>query len=478
VRLSLELERVAGQRKAALMARQRSAVRGGEQCASEVNSKVCASAECRGEYRVWQRLGALDHGSSRSREPPYGSDWPSELEPHTRVGRGARKCEGSAPSLKYATSDGLHARTRSICCALASALMGCHSGEPFDLSVRVLPAADVGFTRDAGNEPTGSEPQFDAGNQSTGSRPQFDAGNESTGSRPQFDAGSESTDSSGPALHSTRSLGAACERATDCESQQCANNVCCNRPCDGQCEGCSSSGVCAVLAECAFASCNGDICVPVRAPLGSQCSGKGQCESGFCVDGVCCENACADVCQNCGSSGFCNVFPLADQQCPVLVCPPDTTCRQYFPPLAGNCGGFGRCASPTDCATFDALAGTYCGPDQRCDGSGACVPEAPGVGSVGPVAECFRQGTFDNAAFSCVNEATGHELVQGRGVDMPYKFLQADLSILTLEIGMFGFDANDQPIDDCALIESATGRHVTVEGACDNAVWWTLYGNE
>jgi hypothetical protein len=48
--------------------------------------------------------------------------------------------------------------------------------------------------------------------------------------------------------------------------------------------------------------------------LGDACSGATACNSNFCADGVCCNNGCAGTCESCnlaGTVGTCTGVPAA-----------------------------------------------------------------------------------------------------------------------------------------------------------------------
>lgn len=212
--------------------------------------------------------------------------------------------------------------------------------------------------------------------------------------------------------------------------------------------------------------------------LGTPCRGASECADGFCVDGVCCESACDGACQECAPSGLCDRVPVHDPACGELICPnDDMICRTHVSLLVGNCGGLGRCAGPEDCAVVDAPRGTACGDNLSCDGWGSCVPNEPDI-DTGPAAECQVTAGFDDSVVDCSNSVTEHLLARGSGKRAAFQYLQVEVSEWILELGMFGFDANDVYIEPCTLIESAPGTYVTPRGACDGAVRWVLYSNE
>ena len=248
-------------------------------------------------------------------------------------------------------------------------LVGCHSGEPFDLGGDVADPASLP-----------SDPPTDA--------PAPDAGVlvQDVGLPEAREAGQNRT------LELSRSaLGATCGSDGDCESTHCSAGRCCNRVC-GDCEECSSEGRCAPLAECRFAACDAGVCRAARGPLGATCQDKGECESGFCADGVCCESPCDGVCQQCSADGFCNLFPAVDSDCADVVCPEDTICRTYVPLVPRACAAAGRCAVPEDCLFRNAALGQTCDKSgSRCDGYGACQSN-PTVPASEPTQVCPQPG--------------------------------------------------------------------------------------
>ncbi|MGH2559311.1 MAG: hypothetical protein ACRDJH_09620 [Thermomicrobiales bacterium] len=142
--------------------------------------------------------------------------------------------------------------------------------------------------------------------------------------------------------------GAACRRATQCASFQCADGVCCTTSCTGQCEACDLAG--AVGA-----------CTPL--PAGSQQHGARPACTGTAV----CQASCDGV-----ETRFCTQYPGLD-----ISCAPGT-CDNGFGYTYG-CGGDGTC-HPLDescglyvCAADATACLTTCRSDRECVGAAFCL---------------------------------------------------------------------------------------------------------
>ncbi len=148
----------------------------------------------------------------------------------------------------------------------------------------------------------------------------------------------------------------------------CAPFACCGTAC---CTTCSTDANCASGSYCASPAC-----VPKKL-IGELCGGANQCASGNCVDGYCCDAPCTGTCQACstakkgsGANGVCG--SIATNTDPDSECnaDPQSSCDQN-----GSCNGAGACAlypAGTSCGATTCSAGTQQG--QSCDGFGACNP--------------------------------------------------------------------------------------------------------
>ncbi len=112
-------------------------------------------------------------------------------------------------------------------------------------------------------------------------------------------------------------------------------------------------------------------------PQGAACQGAGECATRFCADGVCCQTACDGECQACtaakqgkGKDGTCG--PIASDTDPDEECPIDspTTCGR-----TGQCSGQGKCARyavNTPCGAATCTNNVSSG--ALCNAAGACAP--------------------------------------------------------------------------------------------------------
>ena len=159
----------------------------------------------------------------------------------------------------------------------------------------------------------------------------------------------------------TRSAGAACDQAVQCDSAICGEGVCC-------------AAACAPSESCAVPGHLGS-CAP-RA-LGAPCRAGADCPGGFCADGVCCESACNGTCQTCAvHPGKCEDAPDntdARRECGLCSACFQRVCAPALPgtdpnqrcPAGQTCGASQSCGKPggaactadADCAVGVCLAG-------------------------------------------------------------------------------------------------------------------------
>ena len=169
-----------------------------------------------------------------------------------------------------------------------------------------------------------------------------------------------------PALAAT-----ACENDAQCKTGFCTDGVCCDRRCDGVCEGCSKArktsgedGVCGAVPP------GKDITGRCVLKLGEVCQNASECGTGFCAQGVCCDSTCDGQCLACnlqGKAGRCSA--INEGSCGA-ACDGDHTLKQI-----GNedvsCAPY-KCSGP-QCNQSCASARDCVAP-AVCNAEGKCVP--------------------------------------------------------------------------------------------------------
>ncbi|NLN62352.1 MAG: hypothetical protein GX146_05680, partial [Myxococcales bacterium] len=254
---------------------------------------------------------------------------------------------------------------------------------------------------DTGTDPedTGADPE-DTGTdpEDTGADPEDtgpeDTGPEDTGTEPE-DTGPEDT---GP--DPLAENGVACFADSECDSGFCADGVCCESSCDGDCAVCNAAGfegtctphiagvVCrSAVGECDLAEvCDGEsfACPEDAFDDGALCGEASDCVTGgVCTAADTCELAFADPGTECGGApvGVCSAQSTCDGAgtCSPNFLGAETECRA----AANECDVAEVCAGDSpDCPTdLFAEAGEPCGdgtfhsacnlPD-TCDGNGFC----------------------------------------------------------------------------------------------------------
>jgi hypothetical protein len=147
--------------------------------------------------------------------------------------------------------------------------------------------------------------------------------------------------------------GTACTMNSECSSGNCVDGVCCNAPCNGACQACTTAqkgsganGTCGNIAagtdpddECPGATaCNAAQACGLFGD-GLACTLDAECVNGNCVDGVCCNVACNGLCQACvGSKTM-----VSDGTCADIVpgTDPDNECDDLT--SSPVCGGAMMC---------------------------------------------------------------------------------------------------------------------------------------
>ncbi|WP_436626239.1 hypothetical protein [Sorangium sp. So ce136] len=178
---------------------------------------------------------------------------------------------------------------------------------------------------------------------------------------------------------------------TDCFPSLCIDGACAH--------DCSRLGDAACATD---AYCNGRICRP-KQNNGENCSDASDCLSGNCEERVCCDLPCNGECESCiaakkgpdgGPNGICGFIKAGSD--PDLECP-DRQPRTCL--TTGSCSGFGHCeyySGDTICnqptCSEDRLSELHA---DTCDGSGVC--EDGGGRSCGYF-RCFGNACLDTCA--------------------------------------------------------------------------------
>ncbi len=173
-----------------------------------------------------------------------------------------------------------------------------------------------------------------------------------------------------------------CAFDAECKTGFCVDGVCCDRKCDGICEGCSKArklagedGVCGAVPP------GKDVTGRCVLKLGEACTAKEECGPNFCSQGVCCDSSCEGQCLACNQPGKAGRCSAINEGACGAACDGDHTLKQIGAPDV-DCAPF-KCGGPrcnTTCASVkDCVAPAVCSLD------GQCVPatsNAPGDDSV------------------------------------------------------------------------------------------------
>jgi len=186
------------------------------------------------------------------------------------------------------------------------------------------------------------------------------------------------------------------------------------------CSGTACKTKCTTSTDCvAGLHCKGGFCVPLDDP-GTPCSSGVTCKSGFCADSVCCDKPCNGQCESCaeiGKAGTCTVISgeprgarTACDNGGADVC----KARKCDGTDGAKCAGYASdttktCAEPK-CDGANAVG------EAKCDGKGECV--APAAKSCAPYVCEGKTCRADCAtAEDCApgNDCVGGSCVPGTG---------------------------------------------------------------
>lgn len=180
-----------------------------------------------------------------------------------------------------------------------------------------------------------------------------------------------------------------CAFDAECATRFCVDGVCCDRRCDGRCEGCSKArkqggedGVCGAVPP------GKDIAGRCFSLQGQPCTEGLECATGFCAQGVCCDSSCTGECQACNlpdRAGLCS--PINEGACGA-ICDGDHTLVQVGAPGV-DCTPY-RCEGPrckTTCASV-----RDCAPPFVCGLDGQCVAPLDATRATDTVCGCRAAG--------------------------------------------------------------------------------------
>jgi hypothetical protein len=223
-----------------------------------------------------------------------------------------------------------------------------------------------------------------------------------------------------------RANGESCLAGGDCVSNLCADGVCCNAPCQGQCQTCNGPGTmgtclpisgdpqggrppCAGAGTTCGGTCNGTVgatciypqadrtcgaasCSNAVAQPAPACDGKGACVMPApvnCAPNGCAGNACAGGCSDtspCAGDNYCEagkcmpklaagVACRTGTQCTSGACADGVCCNNSCPGECESCnlaGKVGTCSPQTGTVCRESRG--QCDPAEVCSGSGGSCP--------------------------------------------------------------------------------------------------------
>jgi hypothetical protein len=163
--------------------------------------------------------------------------------------------------------------------------------------------------------------------------------------------------------------GGACTGNGDCSTNNCVNNVCCNQPCTGDCDVCSTGACIKATSGDPNAKCILKPYDQMHPACRAQCGAAGVCtypdSTTVCAASSCPDSATVQPASVCDSAGGCTK-------------PPTMSCGVYA------CTGNG-CA--TNCVAPPAMNNPNCAAGQSCE-NGTCGLHMPGGSSCSRDSDC------------------------------------------------------------------------------------------
>lgn len=191
--------------------------------------------------------------------------------------------------------------------------------------------------------------------------------------------------------------GTTCGGPSECQNPFCVDGVCCNKPCNGQCEACTAKdavGTCVPIngppvgarSPCAsepVGSCQQTTCNGVD---GSKCAGfvgaEVTCQAGSCVGGKALVEVHCDGKGNCPADApkICDPYACGDKACK-SSCTTNADCVSpaSCDAASGKCVNAAKCDGQHTLTSADGTSTTDCSP-YNCDVSGACKPSCASSG--------------------------------------------------------------------------------------------------
>ncbi len=224
-----------------------------------------------------------------------------------------------------------------------------------------------------------------------------------------------------------RPLGSSCSLPSECESGFCADGVCCNGGCYGQCESCSLSGTkgtcspvtgapvggrTACKSDSAASMCNGT-CNGVKT---SSCTYPTvSCRAESCTNGVQTQPASCDGAGKCPAlvTVSCNGYACNGTSCR-STCSGDTECASTHWCSGTSCVVKGdpgaQCAGGNECKSGFCTDGVCCnaacgGQCEQCDATGTCVAVTSGQPK-SPRSACLTDSTVCGGECAAGNRLT------------------------------------------------------------------------
>src|SRR6185295_7188630 len=199
--------------------------------------------------------------------------------------------------------------------------------------------------------------------------------------------------------------GEACVRDSECNLGHCADGVCCESACSGQCESCAEDnqkGTCVAIAGKPRGAIRSP-CAGTDTTCGGKCDGMNRTACAYPDEQVTCVAARCDMgvafgAASCDRMGGCRTPTSAP--CASNVCESVTTC-------SGGCSSGGT--------------GTACPMAQFCNAAGACEPKIANGAACSTDAHCQSGACVDGTCCSVPSCGSCQECPGAGGTCVPIK---------------------------------------------------------